>query len=271
LHGRCLSHPSKNMSCLQQLYICVHLFIWRKVVTSFICKQVNIWEQTIQCIHFITGLYGCNIKTTTVGNMKTPSEYMSIFEAPTFWTLPRISPRSPCCIAPVWLRSPRVLPSFPVVVFFVRLPPMERECLSFPAWNLRTVHAKMKYYRCTDIWAVAFIWYGAKGRLTEDPALQAWWISFPKSGLPWSETYQNNTLDVSYKSMCQHYLMAYGCLEQRLRSRNKFWSVIQLKHLPMFDIHLSHLNLDEMIISKRPWSCPLYTPKKTNHRKGKHI
>lgn len=99
--------------------------------------------------------------------------------------------------------------------------------------------------------------------------LQAWWISFPKSGLPWSETYQNNTLEVSYKSMCHHYLTAYGCLgnngsfQETNSDQSSNWNTC----------HLSHLNLDEMIISnKRPWSCPLYTPKKKQTTEGQtHI
>ncbi len=60
--------------------------------------------------------------------------------------------------------------------------------------RVKLAYRTRKYVWCTCIWAVACICYEAKGRKIDNQScfskidrLQAWWISFPRSGLPWSE------------------------------------------------------------------------------------
>ncbi len=67
-----------------------------------------------------------------------------------------------------------------------------------------------------------------------------------------------NTLEVSYKSMCQHSLPAYGCLWNKGFETHSGHPIEtlgkeQLKHLLW---PLSHLNLDKRILYPRPWSFP---------------
>lgn len=82
--------------------------------------------------------------------------------------------------------------------------------------------------------------------------LQTWWISFPKSGLPWSKTYQT-TLWRWVTSPCANINGLWVLREQRLLSRNKFWGSHPIETPAHEKTSISHISTWMKLMK---WSFP---------------